>query len=99
MTSVYMRVRETIEHYVVAICDEDLLGKTLTQGSIKFTVSEEFYGGDLVDVSTCMTHINRATIVNMIGKVTVQAAIDAGIVHKNAVIYIDGHPHAQWVRL
>ena len=99
MPSVYMRVRETIEHYVVAICDEDLLGKTLRQGRIKFTVSEDFYGGELVDITACMEHIERATIINMIGKVTVQAAIDAGIVHEKAVLYIDGHPHAQWVKL
>ncbi|HDD67417.1 MAG TPA: DUF424 family protein [Candidatus Thorarchaeota archaeon] len=99
MTSVYMRVRETIEHYVVAICDEGLLGKTLRQGNIQFKVSEEFYGGELVDIETCMEHIRRATIVNMIGKVTVDAAIKAGIVHEQAVIYIEGHPHAQWVKL
>ncbi|MHA1813185.1 MAG: hypothetical protein ACTSYX_07100 [Candidatus Thorarchaeota archaeon] len=23
----------------------------------------------------------------------------AGIVHEQAVIYIEGHPHAQWVKL
>ncbi len=99
MNSVYMRVRKTIEHYVVAVCDKELLGKTLEHGDITFTVSEEFYGGDLVDLSTCLEHIKQATIVNMIGEVTVRAAIEAGIVHESAVLYIDGHPHAQWVRL
>ncbi len=99
MVSVYMRIRETVEHYLVAICDEELLGKTLTQGAIKFTVSEEFYGGELVDIATCMDYLNKATIANMIGENTVSAAIEAGIVHEKAVIYIDGHPHAQWVKL
>jgi hypothetical protein len=94
-----MRVQETVEHYLVAVCDKALLGKTLVQGDLKFKVSEDFYGGELVDMRTCMKHIRRATIVNMIGKTTVGAAINAGIVHEQAVIYIDGHPHAQWVKL
>lgn len=99
LASVYMRVRETSEHYVVAICDKDLLGRTLVEGKIKFKVSQEFYGGELVEIGTCLQHLKKATIANMIGSETVKAAIDAGMVHKQAVMYIDGHPHAQWVRL
>ena len=99
MPMAYIKVRETHEHTVVALCDEDLLGKTLVKGAVKFKVSEEFYGGNLVDVEECVTQLKRATIANMVGKDTVQAAIDAGFVHKNAVVYIDGHPHAQWVKL
>lgn len=99
MASVYMRVRETSEHYVVAICDKDLLGRTLVEGNIRFRVSEEFYGGELVEIDACLHHLRKATIANMIGSDTVKAAIDAGMVHKQAVMYIDGQPHAQWVRL
>lgn len=98
MVAVYMRVRKTLEHYLVAICDEALLGQTLVQGKIRFKVSEEFYGGELVDMEKCLEHLKRATIVNMIGNNTVKVAIEAGIVHKGAVLYIDGHPHAQWVK-
>ncbi|MFX0107037.1 MAG: DUF424 domain-containing protein [Candidatus Hodarchaeota archaeon] len=98
--SIYMRVRETHEgHYVVAMCDAELLGKTLEDGPIKFKVSKEFYGEELVDKKVCIEHLNRATIANMVGNKSVKTAIDAGLVHDQAVAYIDGHPHAQWVRL
>ncbi len=99
MSSVYVRVRETPEHCVVAACDKTLLGKTLVQGELHFKVSKEFYGGDLVDLATFIEYMRRATIANMVGEITVNAAIEAGLVHRQAVIYIDGHPHAQWVRL
>ena len=99
MPQVYMRVSETHEHYVVAICDKPLLGKTLKQGKIQFKVSEEFYGGELVDPKTCLEHLEKATIANMIGKKAVQAALNAGFVHEQAILYIEGHPHAQWVKL
>jgi hypothetical protein len=99
MSQIYMRVSETHEHYVVAMCDKQLLGKTLTEGAIKFKVSEEFYGGKLVDAKTCLGHLAKATIANMVGKKSVQTAINAGLVHEQAICYIEGHPHAQWVKL
>ncbi len=99
MSKVYMRVSETHEHYVVAMCDKALLGKTLKNGEVKFQISEEFYGNELVDLKTCLSHLEKATIANMVGKKAVQAAINAGLVHEQAVVYIEGHPHAQWVKL
>ncbi len=99
MSPVYMRVRKTHDHYLVALCDEDLLGQTLVKGDVKFTVSKEFYGGDLVEFDQCLPHLEKATIVNMVGKTTVESAIGAGYIHEKAVVFIDGHPHAQWVRL
>jgi len=99
MSSVYMRIRATHDHLLVSICDEILLGRTLVEGDLTFKVSEEFYGGELVDMKKCFVQLKDATIANMIGHTTVKAAIDAGLVHESAVIYIEGHPHAQWVRL
>jgi hypothetical protein len=98
MVQVYLRVSETHEHYIVAMCDKPLLGKTLKQGDLKFKVSKEFYGGDLVDLNICLKHLQRATIANMVGEKTVKAAMNAGLVHEQAVLYIEGHPHAQWVK-
>ncbi len=98
-TLFYLKIHPRMEHYLVAICDESLLGRTLEEGDIKFNISEDFYGGDLVDLTTYLEHLKQATIVNMIGKNTVTAAIDAGFVNKNAVLYIEGQPHAQWVKL
>ena len=99
MPSVYVRVRETHDHVMVSVCDKELLGTTLTEGKITFNVSEDFYGGDLVDLKTCIKFLKTATIANMIGNDTVEAAKSAGLVHESAVIYIEGHQHAQWVKL
>ena len=100
MPNVYMSTQETHDgHYIVAMCDEPLLGKTLIEGNVKFNVSREFYGEELVDVKTCVEHLNKATIANMVGSTSVKTAMKAGFVHEQAVAYIEGHPHAQWVRL
>ncbi|MHA1882961.1 MAG: DUF424 domain-containing protein [Candidatus Thorarchaeota archaeon] len=94
-----MRVRQTHDHVMVSVCDKHLLGTTLNEGQIKFQVSKEFYGGDLVDLKTCIKYLKSATIANMIGNVTVEAAKNAGLVHETAVLYIEGQQHAQWIRM
>ena len=99
MASVYLRVQKTHDHVLVAVCDKALLGKVLVEGDFEFNVSEDFYGGQLVDVETYLEQLQDATIVNIVGQKSVEAAINAGIVHKQAILYIDGHPHAQWIRL
>ncbi|MFX1440094.1 MAG: DUF424 family protein [Promethearchaeota archaeon] len=38
-------------------------------------------------------------MANMVGSTSVKTAMKAGFVHEQAVAYIEGHPHAQWVRL
>ncbi len=84
---------------MVSVCDKQLLGTTLKEGKITFKVCEDFYGGDLVDLKTCIKHLKSATIANLIGNVAVEAAKNAGLVHEQGVLHIEGHQHAQWVRL
>ena len=93
-----MRVRESFQHKLVSVCDEALLGKTLIDDKIKFNVSKEFYGGDLVDIKICIEQIKKATMANMVGNDTIKAAITAGLIHEKAILHIDGHPHAQWMK-
>ncbi|HIC99244.1 MAG TPA: DUF424 family protein, partial [Pyrodictiaceae archaeon] len=41
---------------------------------------------------------SSATILNLVGENTVQAAIKAGLVHPQAVLRVAGVPHAQTVK-
>ena len=43
--------------------------------------------------------IENSTIVNMVGKCCVEKAIEKGYVHPEAVLSIEGVPHAQIVKL
>jgi hypothetical protein len=84
---------------VVAVCDEDILGKTLEGGKVPFKVSEGFYKGTLGDVDEAIKAMKQATICNLVGKQIVKAAIDCHMVHERAVIYLGDVPHAQIVKL
>jgi hypothetical protein len=80
------------------MCDADILGKTLREGKIVFRVKESFYNGRRVAIEEAIDLIEDSTIVNMVGKHVVKKAIDRGFVHPEAVLNIEGIPHAQIVK-
>ncbi|MDI6905650.1 MAG: DUF424 family protein [Candidatus Bathyarchaeia archaeon] len=96
---VYMNIRKIGNSVLLAICDAEIIGKTLHEGKIVFHVKEDFYKGTKVSIEEVMSMIENSTIVNMIGKNVVYKAIEKGYVHPEAVINIEGIPHAQIVKL
>jgi len=84
---------------VVAVCDEDILGKTLEGGRVPFTVNEGFYKGALGEVEEAIAAMKQATICNIIGKTIVSAAIEHKMIHERAVIYFGDVPHAQIIKI
>jgi hypothetical protein len=84
---------------LLATCDAELLGKTLKEGNITFHVHEKFYKGPRVTLEEAVELIKESTIVNMIGRKIVKKAIEHGFVHPEAVLMIEGIPHAQIVKI
>ena len=96
---VYMNLKQVGKNVLLAVCDCELLGKTLREGKIVFRIKDEFYNGRKATVEEAMDMINNSTIVNLVGKACVEKAISNGYVHPEAVIKIEGIPHAQIVKL
>jgi hypothetical protein len=94
-----MNLKKVGRSVLLAICDAEVLGKTLCEGKIVFRVKEDFYKGARVSVEEAIMMIENSTIVNMVGKNVVGKAIEKGYVHPEAVLSIDGIPHAQIVKL
>jgi len=84
---------------VIAACDEDILDKNLKDGRVEMKVKKEFYGGKLVDAETVAELMRRATVGNFIGKNIIELAQRDGFITKENVIFIDGIPHAQFVKI
>ena len=99
MSKVYVKTVTHGRDMVVAVCDEEILGKTLEGGRVPFKVSEGFYRGTLGEVDEAIAAMKQATICNLVGKKIVEAAIDCNMVHERAVIYFGDVPHAQIVKL
>lgn len=96
---VYIKLKKVNRNVLLAICDCEVLGKTLREGKIVFQVKDEFYNGGRVSLEEAIGMIENSTIVNMVGKKCVEKAIEQGYVHPDAVLNIEGIPHAQIVKL
>jgi hypothetical protein len=96
---VYVNLKRIGRNVLLAICDAEILGRTLREGKIVFCVKEDFYKGAKVSIEEAVSLIKNCTIVNMVGKNVVKKAIEQGYVHPEAVLNIQGVPHAQIVRL
>ena len=94
-----MNIKKIGRNVLLAICDIEVLGRTLREGKIVFCVKEDFYKGARVNVEEAVSMIDDSTIVNMVGRNIVRKAIEKGYVHPEAVLNIEGIPHAQVVKL
>lgn len=95
----YMKLKRVGKNVLLAMCDSEILGRTLCEGKIVFCVKEDFYKGAKVDVEEAISLIENSTIVNMVGRNVVRKAIERGYVHPEAVLNIDGIPHAQILKI
>jgi hypothetical protein len=96
---VYLNVKKVGQNVILAVCDCEILGKTLREGNIVFHVKEDFYKGRKASLEEAVGLISNSTIVNLVGKHCVENAIAKGYVHPDAVLKIEGIPHAQIVKL
>ncbi|MBS7611098.1 DUF424 family protein [Candidatus Bathyarchaeota archaeon] len=99
MCSVYVKVHRFQGYVLVAVCDEELLGKILNERDICFDVSEKFFKGLKMSVEEAIALIRNADTANLIGVTIVNRAVEERLVHPEAVANIAGIPHAQIVKL
>jgi len=83
---------------IVAICDSDLLGKVFEEDKFQLDVKESFFKGDEKSKEETIAIIKDMTkedaTFNIIGKESVQAAIEAGIISEEGIKKIQGIPFA-----
>ncbi len=90
-----MKLHSVQGQNVLAICDAELLGRTLEWGDIRLLVSRGFYEGEQVPTDVMIRTALQCTSINAIGSVCVQTLVDAGMVDKEAIVYINDVPHCQ----
>jgi len=96
----WAKIHEIKDDLVVAICDEELLGKKIKiKENFEIEISEEFYGGKLIDEKNAIELIKKATIANLFGNKIVEIAIRENLIEKENVIEFKGIKHAQIIEL
>jgi uncharacterized protein len=79
---------------VVAVCDSDLIGKRFEEGRFQLDVKESFYRGEEIPEERAVQILKRMFIedatFNIVGKDSVKAAVQAGIIDESAVGEVQG---------
>ncbi len=87
-----VRVSDYQKNTMLNICDSELLGKKITQDELNMNISENYYGGKLVEKEEAKSLLKNSSIINMVGKESVSLSIELGIGSENGVKTISGIP-------
>ena len=92
---IMMKFHSEGDRGVLAICDENLLGKTLKEGDLEFKINKGFYEGDPVDKDAILRIIPAVGSVNAVGKRSIGILLEEGIATEDDIRYIQDVPHIQ----
>jgi len=95
----YYKTFKSGKDFLLAICDEDLVGKTIRQGDIEFEVKEMFYRDEKCGSRKIRWLSREATIINAVGAEIIKILIDEELIDGDRVLEIQGVPIAQMVRM
>ena len=80
---------------VVAICDNDLIGKKFEEGKLQLDLNSSFYKGEEMSEERVIELVKGSCIINMVGEKSTGFALKLGVVSKKDIIKIKNIPHAQ----
>jgi hypothetical protein len=74
------------------ICDEDLLGKVIKKDKLQINISKSYYGQQLVERDEAEKLMKDSSILNLVGKQTIDMSIELKIGTRQGVKVIDDVP-------
>ena len=84
---------------MIAVCDMNILGKKFREGKLVLKLDSSFYKGDEADETEVKEALSSATIANIAGEKAIACAVECGCIDPDAIIFIEGIPHAQMIRI
>lgn len=97
--NMFMKQYETDTQLIVAVCDKELIGKKFQQGELTLKLEPSFYKGADASESEVKEALSCATIANIAGERAIACAVECGCIEYDNVIFIEGIPHAQMIRI
>jgi len=96
----WSKVIKTKFDVLVAICDEEVIGKEIeVERGFRVVASERFYKDKLIDEEEALRLMSEATIGNLLGEKIIKLAVDKNIISPESIILIGGIPHAQFIKI
>ncbi|HIG97663.1 MAG TPA: DUF424 family protein [Candidatus Aenigmarchaeota archaeon] len=83
---------------LLAICDENILGKTFSDGELEIFISD-FYKGKSCGAADAIKLAKKATIINAVGKDIINILIEKKFVNASSILKIGETSHAQVITM
>ncbi len=93
----YLRVHEKEAHTIVAICDDELIGKVLVSQTIHMDLDRcrGFYIGEKASKTDVKKALLKFDSANLVGWETVGIALELGLVKEDELRYVEEVPYIQ----
>ena len=90
----YIKIHSRGKNTCIGVCDEDCLGKELRNGKMKYTVSKQFFQGELVSIEKALQVLGTCKNFNIVGKNICNAMVKHEFIHKDGIKELEGVPIA-----
>jgi len=94
LMKVFLKVHIREDFETIACCDEDLLNQVFKEGNLRIEISNQFFGGRLINLEDAISILKSASFFNIVGEKIINKAIDCNILPKEGVRFINGVPMA-----
>jgi len=95
----FIKIHNLENNTVVAMCDEALIDKVLEDNNIFFDIKTyaSFYKGDLVEKKKALSMLDglKVNSANIVGKESIDVAIEAKLIEKENINFVNEIPYAQ----
>lgn len=89
------KVHERMGQSILAVCDKEILGKTLENEKMEFKVSEKFYGGEGITEEELLEKLKEHNSANLVGNKCVGILQEKGLINESSIIMINDIKHVQ----
>ncbi|MFX1337592.1 MAG: DUF424 domain-containing protein [Promethearchaeota archaeon] len=94
MMKVFLKIHYKNDIETVACCDENLLDQVFTEGNLQIKITNQFFGGTLINVEEAIEILKQASYFNIVGEHIVKEAVNCKILPIEGVRSINGVPMA-----
>lgn len=89
-----IKIHKTEYSLLIALCDKELVGKTIEDKEFHIKLTERFYLGENLPEKRAIEILKDADSVNIVGKDSIKVALKAKIIKKENIKKIKGIPIA-----
>ncbi len=90
-----VKIHKLNDKTLVAVCDEDLVGRIFEEKNLVLDLKRSFYEGEKKGDAEVGDLIRNADQINVVGKKSIKLALDEELITKEEIKYVDGIPHTQ----